>query len=380
MSYLYGPRLNNPNNRSAAQGQQYEEPGYGGSPLPQYGGPMMGGDEFTGQNVEMAPLAQNGSQFAQQSDANSILNACADVNRHLSEINDVIATLQPLQKLSLDAINEMQQKRAKKQIDDISSDIMARFRNVTGEVKAIKQQPAASYPKNAPQVERLSREIIKVRRNYELSDANYRKQLEAQIMRQVKIVRPEATEQELRAAVEDPNNQIFSQALMQSDRQGQAQSTRNNVQQRHEEIQKIESQMIELAQLFEDMNTLVVQQEESIANIDMKAEEVVENIDKGTEEIGVAIESAKNTRKWKWWCLGIVILIIIAIAVVIIIYKFVISSPAPTTTTNSSEASKNAKRFLSIARNLNFPTGQVAAKLKRNAPTLVKSRLFRNTN
>ncbi|EPQ67608.1 Bgt-757 [Blumeria graminis f. sp. tritici] len=254
----------------------------------------------------MAPLAQNGSQFAQQSDANSILNACADVNRHLSEINDVIATLQPLQKLSLDAINEMQQKRAKKQIDDISSDIMARFRNVTGEVKAIKQQPAASYPKNAPQVERLSREIIKVRRNYELSDANYRKQLEAQIMRQVKIVRPEATEQELRAAVEDPNNQIFSQALMQSDRQGQAQSTRNNVQQRHEEIQKIESQMIELAQLFEDMNTLVVQQEESIANIDMKAEEVVENIDKGTEEIGVAIESAKNTRKWKWWCLGIV--------------------------------------------------------------------------
>ncbi|KAI1004423.1 hypothetical protein K3495_g3789 [Podosphaera aphanis] len=325
--------------------QQYDEPGYNGAPSPQYyGGPTMGRDDLSGQNVEMASLTQNGSQFAQQN-PNYILNACAQVNEHINRVNQSIVSLQTLQKLSLDAVSDIQQSRTKKQIDDLSSDVMAQFRNITGEVKDIKQQPAASLPKNAPQVERLSRTVLNARRNYEQSDATYRKQIEAQIARQVKIVRPDATEQEIRAAVEDPDSQIFSQALMQSDRQGQAQSTRNNVRQRHEEIQKIERQMIELAELFEDMNNLVVQQEEAIADIEMKGEQVVENVDKGTEEIGVAIESAKNTRKWKWWCLGISVLIILVLIAIVVIYKYIIAAPVVVQST-ATGSTKAERRFL----------------------------------
>lgn len=346
MSYGYGQRMNAYPDKTNVSGQQFDDAGYG-IPSPNYVAQSMGRDEYSGQNVEMAPLAQNGSQFGQQPNPNSILNACADVNRQMVKINEAITSLQSMQKLSLDAVSDMQQKRARKQIDDLSSEIMALFRNVTGDVKSIKQNPEASSSKNAPQVERLSREITKIRQSYELSDSNYRKQLEAQIARQVKIVRPDASEAEIRAAVEDPNSQIFSQALMQSDRQGQAQNTRNNVRQRHEEIAKIESQMIELASLFEDMNNLVVQQEEAIVNVEMKGEEVVENVDMGTEELGVAIQSAKNARKWKWYCLGISILIIIVIGIIIAIYKFVIQSPATVTTAASpQEPPKNAKRFI----------------------------------
>lgn len=342
MSYGYDQRTAPYGGRTNNQTQQYDDMSAYGSPSPNYGGPTMGRDDYAGQNVEMAPLAQNGSQFGQQTNPNSILNACADVNRQISKINEAIASLQTMQKSSLDAVSDMQQKRARKQIDDLSSEIMSLFRKVTGDVKSIKQKPEASTPKNAPQVERLSREIVKVRRNYEQSDSNYRKELESQIARQVKIVRPDATDQEIRAAVEDPNSQIFSQALMQSDRQGQAQSTRNNVRQRHEEIQKIESQMIELAALFEDMNNLVVQQEEAIINVEMKGEEVVENMDKGTEELGVAIESAKNARKWKWWCLGISILIVMVIIIIFIIYKFLIAAPVQTV---APSPQKPTKRF-----------------------------------
>ena len=64
--------------------------------------------------------------------------------------------------------------------------------------------------------------------------------------------------------------------------------------------------MIELAQLFQDMDTLVVQQEVQVTQIEQKGEEVVENLDKGNEEIGTAVVSAKRTRKNKWICLGIV--------------------------------------------------------------------------
>jgi len=63
--------------------------------------------------------------------------------------------------------------------------------------------------------------------------------------------------------------------------------------------------MIQLAELFNDMENLVMQQETAVTNIEMKGEEVVEHMDKGNEQIGTAIVHARNTRKWKWWCLCI---------------------------------------------------------------------------
>jgi syntaxin 1B/2/3 len=48
-----------------------------------------------------------------------------------------------------------------------------------------------------------------------------------------------------------------------------------------------------------------MQQEAAVTNIEMKGEEVVEHMDKGNEQIGTAIVHARNTRKWKWWCLCI---------------------------------------------------------------------------
>jgi syntaxin 1B/2/3 len=124
--------------------------------------------------------------------------------------------------------------------------------------------------------------------------------------RQYRIVRPDATEQEVRQAVEDTSGrQIFSQAMMQSDRQGRARAALSAVQDRHDALVKIEQQMVELSQLFQDMDTLVIQQEAAVVQIEQKGEEVVENLGKGNEEIGVAVETARSTRKKKWICLGI---------------------------------------------------------------------------
>jgi syntaxin 1B/2/3 len=73
--------------------------------------------------------------------------------------------------------------------------------------------------------------------------------------------------------------------------------------------------MIELAQLFEDLNQIVQEQEPLVADIEQKGEEVRENVTKGNEEIGKAIVSARARNRKKWWCLLICLLIIIVIAV-----------------------------------------------------------------
>jgi len=63
--------------------------------------------------------------------------------------------------------------------------------------------------------------------------------------------------------------------------------------------------MAELAELFKDMEALVIQQEAQIEQIDMKGEEVTDHVGKANEEISTAITSARSRNRKKWWCLGI---------------------------------------------------------------------------
>ena len=56
--------------------------------------------------------------------------------------------------------------------------------------------------------------------------------------------------------------------LINSDRRGEAQGIASNVRNRHEAIAKIERDMVTLAQLFQDLEAAVVQQEAPVAQIE----------------------------------------------------------------------------------------------------------------
>jgi len=255
-----------------------------------------------GQNVEMAPLAQNGSQFGRQADPNQILNACREISQGIEEIKDNLRQIQTLQGA---ALNDPNGTRVG-DVEGKATEILALYQELTRKVKTIKQMPESGAPRNAPQVGKVHRDLQKTYQDYMQIDRQFRQRSNEQSARQYRIVRPDASEQEVREAVEHPDSQqVFQQAMMNSNRQGQAQSTMNAVRSRHDAIQKIEGQMIQLAELFNDMENLVMQQETAVTNIEMKGEEVVEHMDKGNEQIGTAIVHARNTRKWKWWCLCI---------------------------------------------------------------------------
>ena len=64
--------------------------------------------------------------------------------------------------------------------------------------------------------------------------------------------------------------------------------------------------MIELAQLFQDMEAAVVQQEPAIEQIDQKGEETREHITKGNQQLDGAVDKARAARRKKWILLGIV--------------------------------------------------------------------------
>ncbi|KAI0550481.1 SSO2 protein [Xylaria curta] len=306
--------------------------GYGGQPNPfddrngqgGYGGglpsrPNRGYDEYGSNNVEMAPLAQNTDPFSDRN-PNSALDEISDINRGIDAIDSNLEQLRMLQQRSLDDADSSASSNTNRQLDRLSSETMAQYRSLTERVRQLKSKPENTQ-RFGQQVRRVDSRLKDAIRAYQQVESGYRKKTEEQMARQYRIVSPNATEEEVRAAVEDQSGgQVFQQALMQSNRRGQAQAVLNAVQDRHAQLQKIEKQMMELAQLFQDMDVLVMQQDVAVANIEQKAEEVDDNLTRGNGELGTAVNTARATRKKKWICLGICVLIIVIIAIALIAY------------------------------------------------------------
>ena len=93
---------------------------------------------------------------------------------------------------------------------------------------------------------------------------------------------------------------------LRTNRSGQATAVLGAVRARHNELLKIEQQMTELAQLIQDLDTLIIQQEPMVQQIDEHVEKTHEDLKEANTELDTAVETRRATRKKKWICCGIV--------------------------------------------------------------------------
>jgi len=299
-------------------GPRMGAPGGGG-----YGGPDAGGYGGAG--------------------GDDILNSCQAIDKAVDDLERRLFDLQGLHSRVLS------DRASNSEVDRSNSEMMAAYRNLGDKLKKVKSNPESGSPRNAPQVGRVDRKLKKAINDYQRVESDFRKQMQEQQARQYRIVRPDATEAEVREAVEEPNAQVFQQALLSSDRRGQSQTAMNAVRQRHNEIQRIEQTIVELAELFQDLDVIVQEQEPLIQNIEQKGEEVHENVVKANEELAMGVKSARGARKKKWICFWIVVVLIILIAIIVGVYiavnkPFANKNPAPAPTATVTKTPRIMRR------------------------------------
>lgn len=284
--------------------------------------------------------AMNG-QNAPQKDPNAVLNACREIDRGIDSIE---AKLKELANLQAGTERETGNSSAlHDRIRSVSTEITAAHSELVAQMKKIIRDPESGSPRSSPQVGRVKRRLQDAIRQYQKIELDHRNHRKAQIERAIRITNPDATEAEVRDAVEDPEGgQVFANSLMDRDRRGRAQTTLSENKQRHKDIQDIEKQMMMLAQLFQDLDALVIQQEAAVENIDQRGEEVQQNVEQANVQLDGAVKSANAARKKKWICLGIAVLIIIIIVVVVVVVVLVLrnqnSTPAAAQTTVTAAA------------------------------------------
>lgn len=147
-------------------------------------------------------------------DPNAILNECRDIDRGIDSIQRNLERLRFLQQRAIDDPDASQGTQTNRELDSLSSDTMTLYRSFAARIKTIKSQKESGEPRNAPQVGLVHRKLQSAINEYQNVEKDFRHKLSAQMERQYRIVRPDASDQEVQEAIQDTsNNQVFSQAV-----------------------------------------------------------------------------------------------------------------------------------------------------------------------
>ncbi|KAG0188695.1 Plasma membrane t-SNARE, secretory vesicle fusion [Apophysomyces sp. BC1034] len=245
------------------------------------------------------------------------------------KINDNISSIEDYHGTSLVNISEEQMSQNAKKLESLSSDTTKLNHEVKRRIQAIELSNAklppstGDLPMRKTQHAALKKRFIETIQRYQDIERTYQQKYRQRVERQIRIVKPDATSDEIERTLDsDEASQIFAQSLMQANRSGQARAVLNEVQSRHDDIKKIEKTILELHQLFMDMQMLVEQQGETLKEIEMHAETTVVDLEQGNKEIARAIVSAKSTRAKKWCCFVIFIILLIVAGILIWWFAF----------------------------------------------------------
>ncbi|KAI1662684.1 t-SNARE [Daldinia decipiens] len=237
-----------------------------------------------------------------------------------NEIRTLTSNVQTIASLHQRALAEGDGGAASQQLERVVADTQTLNTGIRDQLKFLANDAYKSPPNSTTrdmkdrQVATIKAEFERELSNYQKEESVYSQRYREQIARQYRIVNPEATEEEVRNAADaDWGNEGVFQTALRTNRAGQASSVLGAVRARHNELQRIERTLIELANMFQDLAILVEIQDHAVNEAVNNAENTTKYIDEGNTHVKKGIDHARNRRKLKWWCL-IVVIIIIAIA------------------------------------------------------------------
>jgi syntaxin 1B/2/3 len=138
----------------------------------------------------------------------AILEECREVGRALDLLDDQLSNLERVFRQVL-ARPDMPSD----EINSTRSQVMTGYCALVNHVKNIKLKPESGSPKNAPQIGKEDRRLKAAIQRYQTLESEFRRDLQQAAERQYRIVRPKATDAEVREAVADTEAPIFKRAV-----------------------------------------------------------------------------------------------------------------------------------------------------------------------
>ncbi|GAV04633.1 hypothetical protein RvY_14892-2 [Ramazzottius varieornatus] len=173
-----------------------------------------------------------------------------------------------------------------------------------------------SYKIKKMQYTALARRLMNVTLEYSRQQTSYRERCKARIRRQLTIVDADAnqrTDEQMEVMLETHNPQIFSQGILADSQK--AKDALADVEARHQDIIKLEKDLVEIRDLFSDVALLIETQGETMDRLEDNMERAAQSMKGGKEETAEALVKQRSARKKKVILLLVLVVLLIVAAI-----------------------------------------------------------------
>ncbi|KAI0797683.1 t-SNARE [Abortiporus biennis] len=286
----------------------------------------------TGQSHEMANLytpdyispTSNGGTPGTPGDAMSdFYNEITSIQEAISSYTANVSRISELHSRSLNSMDESFNQHNAAMLDDLISQTRDLGNDIKRRIQTLESQPIRPGEDVRIRKNRIAfarGKFIEGLQHYQEVEREYRTKYKQRVERQFKIVKPDATPEEVNAVVNDTSgggDQIFAQALSATNRYSESRAAYREVQERHEDLRRIERTLEELAQLFNDISVLINQQDDAINAIQDTAGRVEADTSAGLDQTEKAVKHARSARRKRWICFFLTLIILAIIAIVV---------------------------------------------------------------
>ncbi|KAI7871865.1 t-SNARE [Spinellus fusiger] len=252
------------------------------------------------------------------------------LKNQISYVNTLVDAIDKQHNAALFCYNEKQLECIGQELKDLKNESQQLNMTIRNNFKAMEKSNAQMKMDPDLHIRQSQTEAIRKRfmdtiQRYQSIETLYERKYNERIQRQIRIVKPEATEEEIdRWMTMDESPQIFAQSLIQASKFGHLNSVITEVRNRHGNIQSIEKTILDLHRLFMDMSMLVEQQDDILGRVDECVQDASYNIEQGNKNMIAAMSNAKKTRRRRRFCLAMGLLLMATFAVILgffVIYK-----------------------------------------------------------
>ncbi|KAJ2451514.1 hypothetical protein EV183_003548 [Coemansia sp. RSA 2336] len=274
-----------------------------------------------------ADSAQSGSTMGSVGSAGSgsdtekyftILNG---IEEDVDAANDDVDDLGVIHETLLSTADGTRSEAIARQRDQKTAQINNHIVRLRGELNAVEQMNRNTALNPSEEATRRSRHAVLARKLMDVLDKYRRLERESQrqyrqrMEKHIRIVMPDATDDEVREAVgNQAARSVFAMDVMSSYRSKVARRMLRDVENRDKDIHEIENTIRLLNNMFVDMQGVVAEQQDILDNIEHAVESTHENMVDASREIKHATWYRIKARKKMWCALLLLFIIIVAVA------------------------------------------------------------------
>lgn len=253
------------------------------------------------------------------------ISQCEEITGNTKRIEQLTDELERQHKAALNTTSETESADITSKIDVItakvnqysnkSQNILKAIEVENTELRDIAVEGLGDMRMREVKHRQLATSFVKATKKLSKMQENYREKYKKQVERQYRIVNPTASAEEVAKVVsgEGAQAKIFASAVKEDQKK-----TLANMQDRCRDVKNIEKSILELHQLFLDMQTMVVEQGDIINRVETNVDNTVGYTEEAAADMKVAVEYQKSIWKKKW------IFVILGIVGVIILIMFIL--------------------------------------------------------